>query len=501
MVGLPARGKTYVARKVARYLAWLGHQSRIFNVGNYRRDAVGAKQRHEFFNPKHPEHAKRRMEVAMTALQDMLDWFKDGSGKPPETPRLQGNGPQFPFPAPKQNVQSGSGAGGGCQMAIYDATNSTKERRRILYDACVAQGVQVMFIESVCTNMDIVTANVKEVKISSPDYVGMDPDKAVEDFMRRIAHYQSAYETLEPSECNSQIPYVKLINVGDQVIVNKVRGYLQSRIVYFLMNLNITPRSFYFSRHGESLFNLQGKIGGDSDLSPRGEMFAKKLPALIKENLGEGTQLTVWTSTLKRTRQTAAYMDWPQVQWKQLDELDSGVCDAMTYEEIEVRFPNDFAERDDDKFNYRYHGGESYRDLVQRLEPVILELERHHEADHSILIVGHQAVLRCIYAYFLNYSLEELPYVKIPLHAVVKLTPKAYGCAEERFPVDVPAVDTFRPKGATSPTLSPLHKSALGLDTLRLSTSRIDTAPPPIPPLPVFRSLSSLEQEKTFATH
>jgi 6-phosphofructo-2-kinase/fructose-2,6-biphosphatase 2 len=109
--------------------------------------------------------------------------------------------------------------------------------------------------------------------------------------------------------------------------------------------------------------------------------------------------------------------------WKSLDELDAGVCDGMTYEEIEVRrsmhifsnathrlafqqeaYPEDFANRDDDKFNYRYRGklfslaiinwdcssirigGESYRDVVIRLEPVIMELERQE----NILIIGHQ---------------------------------------------------------------------------------------------------------------
>jgi 6-phosphofructo-2-kinase/fructose-2,6-biphosphatase 2 len=45
----------------------------------------------------------------------------------------------------------------------------------------------------------------------------------------------------------------------------------------------------------------------------------------------------VWTSTLKRTMQTAQYLDYPKLTWKSLDELDAGVCDAMTYEEIEVR--------------------------------------------------------------------------------------------------------------------------------------------------------------------
>lgn len=52
--------------------------------------------------------------------------------------------------------------------------------------------------------------------------------------------------------------------------------------------------------------------------------------------------------------------------WKSLDELDAGVCDGMTYEEIAESFPEDYAARDDDKFNYRYRGGESYRDVVIR---------------------------------------------------------------------------------------------------------------------------------------
>jgi 6-phosphofructo-2-kinase/fructose-2,6-biphosphatase 2 len=66
---------------------------------------------------------------------------------------------------------------------------------------------------------------------------------------------------------------------------------------------------------------------------------------------------------------------------------------------------------------------------VLRLEPVIMELERHE----NILIIGHQAILRCIYAYFMNYNHEDLPYIKIPLHTVIELTPKAYGCEEKRF--------------------------------------------------------------------
>lgn len=35
---------------------------------------------------------------------------------------------------------------------------------------------------------------------------------------------------------------------------------------------------------------------------------------------------------------------------------------------------------------------QSYEDLVARLEPVIMELERQQ----NVLVIGHQAVLRCL---------------------------------------------------------------------------------------------------------
>lgn len=40
---------------------------------------------------------------------------------------------------------------------------------------------------------------------------------------------------------------------------------------------------------------------------------------------------------MKRTIATAEHLKYPKLAWKALDELDAGVCDGMTYEEIEVR--------------------------------------------------------------------------------------------------------------------------------------------------------------------
>ncbi|KAF9582538.1 Fructose-2,6-bisphosphatase [Lunasporangiospora selenospora] len=408
-----------------RYLQWLGIATKVFNVGNYRRklQAVSAgSTTHEFFDPSNQEGARIRSEASLEALNDMLYWFTKEQGI----------------------------------VAVYDATNATRAKRQILLDSCARHDIQVMFIESVYENEALRLQNMIETT-GSPDYETVEAKVALQDFQERVKHYEGTYETLstmvhEDGQKKEQ-SFIKLVDAGSDVIISQIHGYLQSRIVYYLMNLHVAPRTFYFSRHGESLFNVMGKLGGDSDLSARGRQYARSLPRLVSTFIPSANKLTVWTSTMRRTISTAQFLPNNKLAWKALDEIDAGVCDGLTYEEVEERFPEDFANRDDDKFNYRYIGGESYRDVVQRLEPVLMDLERQTD----VLIIGHQAILRCIYAYFMNYSHERLPYIKIPLHTVIALTPGAYTCEERRFKVDIAAVDTHRPKPKVSGTVGVSH--------------------------------------------
>ncbi|KAI0781273.1 bifunctional 6-phosphofructo-2-kinase/fructose-2,6-bisphosphate 2-phosphatase [Trametes elegans] len=425
MVGLPARGKSYLSNKLMRYLKWLEYDVKVFNVGQLRRSRArqkaqqsGKREDHTapYFSHDNVEATRIRDQLANDSLEMLIQWLKEG-----------GN------------------------VGIHDATNSTRARRqKIVERVSREKGIVVIFLESVCDDPAIIAANVA-LKVSSgdPDYKDMSREEAKADFERRIREYEAVYETITEPD----ISYLRIKNVGTQVTLCHIHGYLQSRIAFYLMNLHLKPRSIYLSRHGESQYNVEGKIGGDSPLSERGMRYARALPALITDNIGDAP-LTVWTSTLQRTIQTAQHLPYTKLTWKSLDELDAGVCDGMTYEEIEATYPDDFANRDEDKFNYRYRGGESYRDVVVRLEPVIMELERQE----NILIIGHQAILRCLYAYFHDLPQADLPYIKIPLHTVIKLTPKAYGCDEERYTLPIGAVDTHRPKPkAAPPPIPPSH--------------------------------------------
>ncbi len=50
------------------------------------------------------------------------------------------------------------------EVAVFDATNTTRKRRRLLYDRMVVDnGYSLFFVESICNNKDIIENNIKEV--------------------------------------------------------------------------------------------------------------------------------------------------------------------------------------------------------------------------------------------------------------------------------------------------------------------------------------------------
>lgn len=414
MVGLPGRGKTFLCNKLKCYLNWLGHQTAHFNVGNYRRKQKGETERQDanFFDAKNQAGLVARHRALDAALNDLMGYLASPQG----------------------------------QVAIFDATNTTEERRRSLINTFHGK-YQYMFIESICNDNEVLESNYRYKMKYSPDYQGVDTETALSDFLARIRKYEQVYEPVN----DRRLHYIKLIDMvtgRGHMDVNRISGYIPGKIVFFLMQICKAgmaagqSRKIWLTRHGESVYNTLGKIGGDSLLSPRGEDYARLLPDVLESRLPVqtnhegGVAVSVWTSTLKRTIVTAHHLPYPKLRWKALDEIHAGAMDGMTYKEIEQRFPQDYLARNQDKLQYRYPAGESYLDVIQRLEPVIIEMERERE---FICVVAHQAVLRAIFGYFTAMPPAKIPSLDIPLHTLIELQPRPDGTMEVTLlPVPLP---------------------------------------------------------------
>ncbi|KAI5210530.1 bifunctional 6-phosphofructo-2-kinase/fructose-2,6-bisphosphate 2-phosphatase [Aureobasidium subglaciale] len=552
MVGLPARGKSYITKKLARYLNWLQHDTRIFNVGERRRVAAGGPNTLE----KTKSHAHRpsflptehrpslaslngivdaKTQFGSSGLAGQIQAHSDGhssSGKqessadrrrltmptiqlPPagdnalatedgvaesvddgtegveltkvSTPEMPADmdsmdqSANFFDPSNKRAalireqcamdtldelldyILEGNGS-----VGILDATNSTLERRKVIMKRIRERAgteLNVLFLESRCVDENLLESNMR-LKLSGPDYKDQDPVAALEDFKKRVAIYEKAYVPLGEYEEKNNMPYIQMIDVGRKVISHQIRGFLSAQANYYLLNFNLAPRMIWITRHGLSMDNVSGKIGGDSDLSSEGIQYAKTLTKFIEHarrewDMKQLHKLThshfppqpgdttppnphyqpndnnelpqksfcVWTSMLKRSIQTAQFFDdeeYDSKQMRMLDELNAGIMEGLTYSSIAEAHPAEYALRKKDKLHYRYPGpgGEGYLDIINRLRPVIVELERME--DHCLL-VGHRSVARVLLAYFRGLKREEVADLDVPIGMLYCLEPKPYG--------------------------------------------------------------------------
>jgi broad specificity phosphatase PhoE len=416
MVGLPARGKSYLVKMLVRYLSWIGFPTRIFNVGELRRRRGLAGATAEFF-ANTAEARNERERLAMLCQEDMYAWL---DGQP-----------------------------SSC-VAIFDATNTTVARREALARRCADAGgdVSLVFVESICDDPVVLERNYR-MKLQNADYKGTDPAQALADFVRRVEEYESRYETIDDGE---ESAYVKLINVGEKVITRRCSGYLTSHLSFFLGNVHIAPRRIWLALHGESRAQVEGaQVGAISGgLTARGQVFAKRLAAFVGEahaafraDFGLGDEaLVVLTGNapihgetvrplLQGARRGDGLASEPAVLTSSLlNELCGGDFDGLSAAEFVERYPQIWQKRMADKLRFRYPGagGESYLDVIARLRPILIELERQKR---SVLLVSHLAVQRCLYSYFTGTDIEAIPYLPLPSGAVLELTPTPHGTTVE----------------------------------------------------------------------
>ena len=170
----------------------------------------------------------------------------------------------------------------------------------------------------------------------------------------------------------------------------------------------------YLSRHGESLYNKEDRIGGNSNLSPDGYTYGK----VLSEDVNKIDIEMVMTSELTRTIDTAQSINHRKISMSCLNEIHSGICENLTYEEVMIKYPEIYVARNKDKYNFRYPQGESYNDLFIRLKPVfdIIDI-----INGPILIIAHQAVLRVIYGVLMDMDHNSFPHISIPLHTLMRL--------------------------------------------------------------------------------
>lgn len=466
-VGLPARGKTHLSVALARYLRWLGVKTRVFHLGDYRREHVGDGKDipdDYFFVNASASSVLLRQKILKKCRDDIYHFLNNEKG----------------------------------QIAIYDAVNPLAAGRRSLAKEFGKHDVQTLFIESACDDEKIIEENVRSVKISSPDYVGWSSDDAVKHYLARMAAKIPHFETMEEAELN----YIRMMNAGERITVNNCTfGYLSHRIVFYLLNLHIKSRHTYFARAGTS--REEDSYRADASLSELGVDYAKKMSETLLHHRESERQamidrggpdvplkmMTVWTSTRRRTVETSQYLyesGYRVRQRSQMSQLNPGVCEKKSERRIRLEYPDEVAKHEQDPYHHRYPRAEvsdsnaffstyfkysqSYHDLAVRLEPIILELEREQ---NDLLIVAHESVLRVLYGYLMACNATDIPALEFPRNEIIEIIPASYN--NEATRITIPGLPLETIPGSPEDIKIPVPPSGsitpMGLDTPKTGTS------------------------------
>lgn len=455
-VGLPLRGKRTIALRLKRYLRFFhGARCRAFDIA--ATSGSGA------------------------VLDELGRFLRSDAETKGVNVRLERDGID-PMDANAKHVDSGRVAvvySSDASSTFYDTWSGTsKERRRTILrqleelsdgDAhSGARKVKTIFIETTLTKQALkdevlsqrVARDVKKGLVKPED---VEREKTA--WRRRIDEYRKLYVTLQEDGSEDDLSYIKLYNYGERVMTNRMRAYLPQRIVQFLTATHPTAHKIYLCRHGESEYNTTGRLGGNSPITAKGMVFSEILARFAGEKIcgmrrdettGEWCETSstkrarLWTSSLIRTIQTAAHIphpkisngDWEQMSprvYRNIDEIFAGDCEGMTPEDIVLNNPQAAHLRSMDKIGYRYPRGESYFDLISRIEPCIQEMESYTE---PVLIVSHQAILRLIFAYLTGVDREKAPGMNTFAQNVIYEITLDASC-EDLITNDVDAVPSF----------------------------------------------------------
>ena len=159
--------------------------------------------------------------------------------------------------------------------------------------------------------------------------------------------------------------------------------------------------NIYFTRHGETIWNVENKICGmtDSPLTARGQQQARQLGELVRDS---GLQIDeILYSPLSRAADTAkaiaAATGLPARCEPRLREQCFGKYEGTPRNGGEFRVSKTH-------FADRYTGGESMMQLAQRIYNLLDELKQD---DKTYLLVAHNGIARVVESYFHNMTNAE----------------------------------------------------------------------------------------------
>jgi len=182
-----------------------------------------------------------------------------------------------------------------------------------------------------------------------------------------------------------------------------------------------------FLRHGSTAWNEEGRMQGRHDipLSKRGraEVRAWRLPADVGGPAAESVQW--YSSPLRRAVETAEILcGATPLTEPALIEMDWGDWEGFGLDELRRRFGDAFARNEAAGLDFRPPGGESPRDVRDRVVRWLGEIAAR---GRPVVAVTHKGVLRAVLAAATRWDMTKKPPIRLQSGALHRFEVDAQG--------------------------------------------------------------------------
>jgi broad specificity phosphatase PhoE len=190
--------------------------------------------------------------------------------------------------------------------------------------------------------------------------------------------------------------------------------------------MSAMPQTIYFVRHGETTWNLEGRMQGhlNSPLTARGLREARRDGAALRQLIQGEEPYSLIFSPMGRTRETATIVArevrpclCSRRSDDRLREVSWGDWDGLTIVEIKARDPANWQAHIEDRWNVGPPGGESYRMLCERIGDWLASVK----VEPRLIVVSHGAVGRVLRGLYLGLEPEQTLQLKEPQDALIRL--------------------------------------------------------------------------------
>ena len=148
----------------------------------------------------------------------------------------------------------------------------------------------------------------------------------------------------------------------------------------------------FLVRHAD--VETQGRYWGATDL-PLSRAGKAQLPALAQTFVDAQVDI-VYASDLLRARETAAAIARDVELDPRLREIDFGLCEGLTFNEIAARWPGVADSLVSDQTSFVAPGGESFAEFSARVNEFVAD--RLTAADGNVAVVAHRGSIALIAA-------------------------------------------------------------------------------------------------------